>query len=40
MQLLTYLSKVMLVATVLLLLMTLIFVFEVWGPAIWDLETV
>ena len=33
-------SSVLLLATVLLLLMTLIFVFEVWGPAIWELETV
>ena len=33
-------SSVLLLATVLLLLMTLIFVFEVWGPAIWEIETV
>jgi hypothetical protein len=33
-------SSALLLATILLLLMTLIFVFEVWGPAIWELETV
>ena len=33
-------SFALLLATVLLLLMTLIFVFEVWGPAIWGIETV
>ena len=31
-------SFALLLATILLLLMTLIFVFEVWGPAIWELE--
>ena len=33
-------SSALLLATILLLLMTLIFVFEVWGPAIWEIETV
>ena len=33
-------SVALLLATLLLLLMTLIFVFEVWGPAIWELERV
>ena len=33
-------SVALLMATLLLLLMTLIFVFEVWGPAIWELERV
>jgi uncharacterized membrane protein len=32
-------STVLLVASILLLLMTLGFLFEVWGPAIWGLET-
>ena len=33
-------SVALLLATLLLLLMTLIFVFEVWGPAVWELERV
>ena len=33
-------SMALLLATLLLLLMTLIFVFEVWGPAVWELERV